>query len=89
MRKYVIENSNLILQDDTGVPFHYLQPPQWQVSLYGEYSRPDRPFRKLYQADLAEAFQDPSRVRELGFSLGYGSGRRPSSMILARRVTSR
>ncbi len=89
MRKYVMENSNLILQDDTGVPFHYLQAPQWQVSLYGRYSPPDRPFRKLYQADLAEAFQDPARVRELGFSLGYGHGKRPSSMILARRVTTR
>jgi len=89
MRRYVMDNSNLILQDDTGVPFHYLQSPEWKVSLYGEYSPPDRPFRKLYQPDLAEAFQDPARVRELGFALGYGHGKRPSSMILARRITPR
>ena len=87
MRTYVMENSNLILEDDTGVPYRYFQPPQWRVSLYGEYSPPDRPFRRLYQNDLAEAFHDPARVRELGFSLGYGHGRRPSSMILARRAT--
>jgi hypothetical protein len=89
VRRYVMENSNLILEDDTGVPFRYLQPPEWTVSLYGEYSRPDKPFRKLYQSDLAEAFQDPARVHELGFSLGYGHGKRPSSMILARRVQPR
>jgi len=86
LRDYVLANSNSILQDDTGVPYHYLQPPGWQVSLYGEYSRPDPPFRKQYQEDLAEAFRDPARVRELGFSLGYGAGRRPSSMMFARRV---
>jgi hypothetical protein len=87
LRQYIMDNSNLILEDDTGVPYHYLQPPQWKVTLFGEYSRPDRPFTKLYQTDLAEAFHDPSRVHNLGFSLGYGSGRRSSSMILARRVT--
>jgi hypothetical protein len=86
LRSYILEDSNSILQDDTGVPYHYLQPPAWQVLLYGRYSRPDRPFRRLYQKDLAEAFRDSARVHELGFSLGYGAGKRPSSLMFARRV---
>jgi hypothetical protein len=89
LRKYILENSNLILEDDTGVPFRYFRSSDWQVQLYGEYSPPDRPFRRQYQNDLAEAFQDRARVRSLGFSLGYGYGRRPSSMILARRKLPR
>jgi hypothetical protein len=86
LRSYILESSNLILEDDTGVPYHYFQDSAWQVRLFGDYSRPDRPFKGEYQKDLADAFQDKPNVHELGFSLGYGYGRRPSSMILAERV---
>ncbi len=86
MRRYILEKSNLVLQDDTGVPYSYFQNAAWRVHLYGEYSAPIKPFKRLYQKDLAAAFQDPSRVKPLGFSLGYGFGRRPSSLILATHV---
>ena len=86
LRSYILDKSNLILEDDTGVPYRYFENAAWKVHLFGDYSRPDRPFRREYQTDLADAFQDPSKVHELGFSLGYGYGRRPSSMILAERV---
>ena len=86
LRRYILEKSNLILQDDTGIPYSYFLKPGWQVHLYGEYSAPVKPFRHLYQKDLALAFQDPAKVRPLGFSLGYGAGLRPSSMILAIRT---
>lgn len=85
-RKQVLASSRTILQDDTGVPFRMLQPPVWSVKLYGEYSMPDRPFRNWYQKSLADAFADPAKVSPLGFSLGYGAYRRPSSMMLARRT---
>jgi hypothetical protein len=85
IREYILKNSSLILEDDTGVPYAYLQNAVWKVSLFGEYSKPDRPFRKEYQKDLAKAFDQRSNVRPLGFSIGYGSGRRPSSLILAVR----
>jgi hypothetical protein len=86
IREYILENSNLILQDDTGVPYRMLKPKEWQVQLYGEYSHPDKPFTAEWQTDLADAFKEPGRVKELGFVLGYGSSRRPSSMMLATRI---
>ena len=85
LRSFILEKSNVILEDDTGVPYHYFQTAAWQVQLFGKYSRPDRPFHREYQRDLAAAFDDPGRVKPLGFSLGYGAGRRTSRMILARR----
>ncbi|MEO7653658.1 MAG: hypothetical protein ABIZ80_24630, partial [Bryobacteraceae bacterium] len=84
LRQYILENSNLILQDDTGIPYGYFRSPGWQVQLFGQYSRPDRPFRSQFQRDLADAFLVPENVKPLGFSLGYGYRRRSSSMILAR-----
>jgi hypothetical protein len=88
IREYILANSNLILQDDTGVPYHMLKPTEWQVQLYGEYSHPDKPFTSEWQTDLADAFKEPGRVKELGFVLGYGSRRRPSSMMLATRIAA-
>ena len=88
MRNQILETSRLILEDDTGIPFKYLQPPTWDVKLYGEYSAPDKPFKTWYQKNLVKAFEDPAKVTPLGLQLGYGAGRRPSSLILARRVAA-
>lgn len=90
VRDYILRHSNVILQDDTGVPFRYFEGSKWQVQLFGTYSHPDRPFQHEYQRDLAEAFRDKAHVHPLGFSLGYGAGRRPSMLMLAHRLpTSR
>jgi hypothetical protein len=88
IRDFILEHSNLILQDDTGVTFRQLEALNWDVQLFGRYSRPDRPFQREYQPDLAKAFHLKAKVRQLGFSLGYGAGRRPSSMMLARRTAA-
>jgi len=85
IRKTILENSNLILQDDTGVPFKMLNPKEWQVELFGTYSHPDKPFVNQWQPDLDTAFKEPGRAKTLGFVLGYGSHRRPSSLMLALR----
>jgi hypothetical protein len=85
LRNQILETSRTILQDDTGVPFKYLKPPQWEVRLFGKYSAPDKPFKTWYQKDLAKAFDDPAKVTPLGMQIGYGAWRRPSSLILAVR----
>ena len=59
-----------------------------EYKLYGEYSAPDKPFKTWYQKNLVKAFEDPTKVTPLGLQLGYGAGRRPSSLILARRVAT-
>lgn len=86
LRSYILSKSNLILEDDTGIPYRYFLNAGWRVQLYGEYSRPDRPFIREYQRDLASAFLETGKVKPLGFNLGYGAGRRPSSMLLAVRL---
>ena len=85
IRDYILQNSTLVLQDDTGVPFRDFEASKWHVQLFGAYSHPDPPFQREYQSDLARAFRTNASVRKLGFSLGYGAGRRPSILMLARR----
>lgn len=88
LRKYILEKSRLVLQDDTGVPFRYFVAAGWNVRLFGEYAVPESPFRKQFQPDLAAAFEEPGRAKPLGFSLGYGARKRPTALILAVRPDS-
>ncbi|MBM3737890.1 MAG: hypothetical protein FJW39_19075 [Acidobacteria bacterium] len=86
MRDLILRNSNAILQDDSGVPFRVLKQPDWQMSYFGKYSAPDRPFKSHFQKELHEAFEAPGNAKALGFSLGYGYGRRTSHLVFARRT---
>ena len=51
IRDYILQNSNLVLQDDTGVPFRDFEASKWHVQLFGAYSHPDPPFQREYQSD--------------------------------------
>jgi len=86
IRSFILAHSNLILQDDTGIPYRFFKAGEWKVDLFGEYSHPDKPFTNEWQTDLAKAFEEPGRAQELGFQLGYGSHRRPSSLMLAVHI---
>jgi len=85
IRGYILAKSNLVLQDDSGIPYRYFKQAGWKVELFGQYSEPDKSFKNMRQQDLASDFSDPAKVKPLGFPIGYGSHRRPSSMMLAIR----
>jgi len=84
IRREVLANSSLILQDDSGIPYRFFDPAQWQVQLYGGYTQPYGSFRYLVQPDLRKAYED-SPPKPLGFRIGYGFARVPSNLQLARR----
>lgn len=85
VRKKVLETSELVLQDDSGIPFSYYQSPGWQVQIYGEYEKPYGSFQYLEQPDLHQAYSVPGAAKKLEFRIGYGFGRVPSNLLLARR----
>lgn len=89
IREEVLNNSSAIAQDDTGIPFRFFQArSDWDVTLYGKYSKPYGSFsgrKNLTQQDLKVAFDRGEKVRDLGFYIGYGYGRAPSNLLVARR----
>jgi hypothetical protein len=85
IRDLMLSNSAAILQDDSGIPYHWFQPALWNVALYGDYDRPYGSFRFLAQADLRKAYQTGGR-KPLAFRIGYGYGRMPSNLLLAKRT---
>jgi hypothetical protein len=83
LREYLLTNSTRIIQDDTGVRYEVFVKQGWKTRLYGDYTRPDRPFQGRYQKDLRAAFDEPGRAKPMGFSMGYGTGRRASHLVIA------
>lgn len=84
IRSEILSRSTAILQDDSGVPFHYFQSPTWRVRLFGSYERPYGSFRYLEQPDLRAAYAAQGAV-PLPFRIGYGFGKIPSNLLLAVR----
>ena len=88
IRSQVLQNSDAILQDDSGVPYHFFDAATWKVQLFGDYDRPYGSFRWLEQPDLRKAYNSPG-TKPLGFRIGYGFSRIPSNMLLAIRHTAK
>jgi len=85
IREHVLNESAAVLQDDSGVPYHFYVSAAWRVQLYGQYVQPYGSFRWLRQPDLSNAYlkQEP---KPLPFQIGYGFKRIPSNLLLAIRV---
>jgi hypothetical protein len=71
IRSIVVENTQTLFQDDTGVPYRFFdKKPGWKATFFGDYIAPVEDFsRGLYQKDLDSAFKQGSQP--MPFSLGY------------------
>ena len=85
IRERLLAASAAVLQDDSGIPYRFFDERSWTVQLYGDYVRPFGSFRWLEQADLRKAYL-ASVVKTLNFRIGYGYGKIPSNLLLARKV---
>lgn len=86
IREVVLANSSAVLQDDTGIPYRYIDRGVWNVQLYGDYTHPYGSFRNMVQPDLKKAFEEKGdNVHPLPFYMGYGYGRAPSTLLAFRK----
>lgn len=86
VRNLILERSNYILQDDSGIALKYFHPADWQLTYYGTYKRPINLFAKHYQPTMAVAYADTiNRPRPLPFGTGYNWRQNDSNLLLARR----
>jgi hypothetical protein len=70
IREIVFENSESILQDDSGIAFRFFDKNIWNINLYGRYQKPGKEFSWINETDLAKAYQDTS-IKQVPFTLGY------------------
>lgn len=71
IRDIVINNSVCIIQDDSGIPFKYLNDGKWEIELYGDYSQTFALTDPYYQDNLADAYNNLQEKQSLPFNIGY------------------
>ena len=87
VRQVILDNSRFVLQDDSGIPYHFFTPDAWKVQLYGAYTEPYGSFRPLKEEDLRKAYET-GHPKPLPIAIGYGYKRVQSNLLLAERAAA-
>ena len=67
---FLLANSRLLVQDDSGIPLRAFDPRRWTLRFYGNFEGPIELFKEYPQPDLIAAYQR-SNPPPLGFAFGY------------------
>ncbi len=70
IRNLLTEESNLILQDDSGIPLRFINPDDWKVRAYGVYDGPISLFSSKYQSEMKRLYVSSDPLG-LPFGVGY------------------
>lgn len=81
-RQFLIEQSRLVVQDDSGIPLSAFKPDEWQLNLFGKYLGPIGTFPQRYQPKLRQLYQQ-GQPRKLDFGIGYRWRPNESNLLLA------
>lgn len=84
-RDMILASADILVQDDTGVPYRYIKQANWNTKLFGKYHRPIKPMEWGYQNDLDKAFKEVKDGQPLPFPFGYHWRGQESGLILATR----
>jgi hypothetical protein len=83
LRKLILDRSQVVLQDDSGVPLRFFTSDRWSVDLYGNYEDVLAAYKNWFQPDLAAAFSRKEKVLPLPFAAGYQTAVSGGCLILA------
>jgi hypothetical protein len=84
-REMLLRRTDVVVQDDTGIPYRHLAAAGWGVKLYGVYTLPIKPLEYGKQPDLEAAFRTAGPMPALDFPFGYRGKDGRSTLLLARR----
>jgi hypothetical protein len=82
LREFILKQSALVVQDDSGIPISYFDPLKWELQPFGNYVGPISLFRNRYQVSLARLFRARDR-KAIDFGVGYQWRRNTSNLVLA------
>lgn len=87
VRDFLLANSKTMVEDDSGIPYRFFSPDQWDILFLGRYPGPIKMFENRFQADLWRAFK-AANPPPLTFSFGYRWHPSESSVIVATSLNS-
>ena len=84
IRNFILNHSNIIVQDDAGIPLRHFNREKWNLRLFGTYLGPIEIFKQHYQPALGELYEQ-SNPPPLSFNFGYRWNYKESNLIVAQR----
>src|SRR4029077_19421200 len=82
VRKLLLDNSETIVQDDSGIPLVYFEPRRWRFLAFGRYEGPISIFANFYQPRMTELFQGANPI---DFGIGYRWRKNESNLVVAQK----
>jgi hypothetical protein len=84
-RSFLLRTSELILQDDSGIPFRDFSSGEWVIQLYGSYADPLPVFKLGRDPLLDAAYRSGDYAGPLPFGTGYHVNAASANLLLATR----
>jgi hypothetical protein len=84
VRAAILAESEVVVQEDSGIPHAWFQPRLWEATLYGRYGSPIALFANWQQVALKRDY-GRMEVRALPFGIGYRHRRNDSNLQVYRR----
>jgi hypothetical protein len=84
IRNFILDHSNRIVQDDSGIPLAYFNPDKWNLRLFGVYLGPIELFKQHFQPKLQELFAQ-GNPPPLEFGFGYRWNWKEANLMVAER----
>lgn len=85
IRNLILDESDYVLQDDSGIPVQYFDTNKWDLTFYGNFSKPISLFWERGQEDLKEIYQDKKNIKPLPFGIGYQYVKGTSNLMKAKK----
>jgi hypothetical protein len=82
VRKLLLNSSETIVQDDSGIPLAYFERRRWRFLAFGRYHGPISVFANFYQPRMAELFQNANPI---DFGIGYQWRKNESNLVIAQK----
>ncbi len=80
IRSFILNNTDSILQDDTGIPFNFFRQ-NWNIRVFGTYTEPTLPVFRTYKQNSLRKYYLKHKADTIPFPIGYGYIKRTPNLI--------
>lgn len=81
-RDLILQQSDVLVQDDSGIPVRYFRRSDWDLFPFGKYIGPINIFPGRYQSEMKALFAK-GRARKVDFGIGYRWRSHETNVLLA------
>lgn len=85
VRDFLLANSAVLVQDDSGIPLSYYDTKRWDLQPFGRYLGPIGIFPGKYQPNYTALFR---KSRSIDFGIGYRWRPNDSNLLVALKMSA-